>query len=290
MPFFVSRGAQNVTTEVQRWQFFLRRQGVTLVGRVDGDFGGNTEAATRIFQRGQGLPESGALDSATLPVAEALGYTVVPDDHYKRPISWPPKPAGLSSPGNAWRNATFGCFTFVQDPPPRHDKDAIRIGSNCSGAVANWEDANIVSTPNPHLARTGLASNQRLHRLAEKRVLALWKAWEAADLLHLVISYEGDFSARYMRGRSPSYTEGHPERRSDAVAELSNHAFGTAFDICARDNPFTPKDPTPPAAMGRRGCVRELVPIANAHGFYWGGHYKTTPDGMHFELARLDAQ
>ena len=35
-----------------------------------------------------------------------------------------------------------------------------------------------------------------------------------------------------------------------------------------------------------KGCVRELVPIAHDHGFYWGGHF-TRQDGMHFELARL---
>jgi hypothetical protein len=37
--------------------------------------------------------------------------------------------------------------------------------------------------------------------------------------------------------------------------------------------------------------VRELVPIANQHGFYWGGHFRYNKhtdqsDGMHFEWAR----
>jgi D-alanyl-D-alanine carboxypeptidase-like protein len=41
-----------------------------------------------------------------------------------------------------------------------------------------------------------------------------------------------------------------------------------------------------PALVGRPGSVRELAPIANQHGFYWGGHF-TRLDGMHFEVAKL---
>jgi hypothetical protein len=39
--------------------------------------------------------------------------------------------------------------------------------------------------------------------------------------------------------------------------------------------------------VGEKGSVRELVPIANRWGFYWGGHYNGRPDGMHFEVAFL---
>ena len=42
-----------------------------------------------------------------------------------------------------------------------------------------------------------------------------------------------------------------------------------------------------PAPAGAEGSVRELVDIANAHGFFWGGHFKGRPDGMHFEVAKL---
>jgi hypothetical protein len=33
--------------------------------------------------------------------------------------------------------------------------------------------------------------------------------------------------------------------------------------------------------------VRELVPIANELGWYWGGHYRKRLDGMHFELVKV---
>ena len=50
-----------------------------------------------------------------------------------------------------------------------------------------------------------------------------------------------------------------------------------------------------PAMIGEIGCVRELVPIANECGFYWGGHFGLDSngkvigrmDGMHFEIAKI---
>jgi hypothetical protein len=30
------------------------------------------------------------------------------------------------------------------------------------------------------------------------------------------------------------------------------------------------------------------MPIANRCGFYWGGHYQSRMDGMHFEIAVLN--
>jgi hypothetical protein len=37
--------------------------------------------------------------------------------------------------------------------------------------------------------------------------------------------------------------------------------------------------------VGQHGSVRELVSIANEHGFFWGGHFDKRRDGMHFEVA-----
>jgi len=64
---------------------------------------------------------------------------------------------------------------------------------------------------------------------------------------------------------------------------LSNHAYGTAFDINAGWNPM---GRTPPVVK-KEGSVRRLVETANVYGFYWGGHYPNRPDGMHFEAAKI---
>ena len=49
---------------------------------------------------------------------------------------------------------------------------------------------------------------------------------------------------------------------------LSNHAFGSAFDINEKYNSLGSR----PTLVGEKGSLRELVPIANRWGFYWGGH------------------
>jgi hypothetical protein len=107
----------------------------------------------------------------------------------------------------------------------------------------------------------------RVHKKVKAQFLALWKAWETAGLIDRVLKWDGMFVPRLMRGGT----------------RLSNHAYGTAFDINEPWNKFK----TVPALLGTKGCVRELVPIANDHGFFWGGHFRTRPDGMHFEVARL---
>ncbi len=83
-----------------------------------------------------------------------------------------------------------------------------------------------------------------------------------------MINWAGSYVPRFIRGSRTT---------------LSNHAFGTAFDINTRENALG----AIPALVGKHGSVRKLVPLANQHGFYWGGHFKSRKDGMHFEIAEL---
>jgi hypothetical protein len=106
------------------------------------------------------------------------------------------------------------------------------------------------------------------HRLAARQLAGMWADWETAGLLDRILSFDGSFNARFIRG---------------STTLLSNHAFGTAFDINAAENTLG----TRPLLVGQRGSIRELVPIANKWGFYWGGHFGSRPDGMHFEIAFL---
>ena len=87
-------------------------------------------------------------------------------------------------------------------------------------------------------------------------------------LLEGVLSFDGAYNPRFMRG---------------SREVLSAHAFGVAFDINARWN----RVGTIPEPAGEKGSVRELVALANEFGFFWGGHFKRRPDGMHFELVKL---
>lgn len=284
MPFFLKRGGANVPLEVQRWQYFLLKQNIAQVGHIDGQFGLKSEQATKFFQVQHAIAVTGEFDAATRAVARTLGYKVVSDNHYddKKTATFPPRPTDLSSPDNASRNAGLGCFRFKQlQRPDRSDPDEIVILGSCDGTIDDWRQTNIVSIAVPQLRfAVGFNGTVTCHKAAAPRLTALFEKWEELDLLHLIRDFEGMFSPRYIRGKSPS-AAGHGVKQSRNVAQLSNHAFGAAFDINSGDNPFDER----PALCPMRGCVRELVAAANEMGFFWGGHFGSPKDGMHFEFA-----
>src|SRR5262245_9266604 len=156
VPFLLARGAKNIVTEVQRWQYFLLvKRGISMVGSVDGGFGSQTEQATKIFQTQSVIPTTGKLDLATLNAAQALGYTVQPDDYYDKlkAKGFPKKRTGLTSPTNAARNKGLTCFKFKQLAKPfRGDADGIVITSSCDGKVADWESKFITRVAVPGIA------------------------------------------------------------------------------------------------------------------------------------------
>jgi hypothetical protein len=283
MPFFLSRYRGNIPAEVQRWQFFLLKRGFAQVGTIDGNFGAKTETTTRFFQVGQGIKVTGVLDKATLNAAKALGYTVLPDNYYKARAkpSWPRKPEGTASPSNRWRNQQFKCFKFTQlDRAHRPDAESIVISCSCDGKCDDWVKEYVVDIEVKQLRfAAGYPGYVRCHRFAADHITSLFEAWEKADLLHLIVRYEGCFVPRYKRHHSPG-EEAQPERRSLDVDQLSNHSFGSALDMNYAQNEF----PGEPALCGHFGSTRELVEPAAALGFYWGGYFE---DGNHFELARL---
>jgi hypothetical protein len=279
----------NIPSEVARWQWFLREKAGQSGLVVDGVFGGKTEAATRAFQQVYRLPPTGQADEVTLSHAAKLGYKVIDASHYAQASpTWPPRPQGLNSPSHQWRTREFGCFMFELPPllqrAPHHDTIIVR--EDCTSKQP-WAAANLVTIDLPQLRHIGqppALTQIVVHKRAADKLSALWKAWEDAGLLYLVWTWEGCYNARYKTPRKGEpRRETHGPRASSNEPNLSNHAFGTAFDINAKWNCF---GCTPPS-VGVAGSVRELVPIANQLGWFWGGHFTNTPDGMHFELAHL---
>ena len=178
--------------------------------------------------------------------------------------NFPPRPSFSPLVTNRQREALFGRYEYVWAPQPGNP-EAIRI-------IGRWERDNIIEVPIPQLRKAlgdKAPTSIRFHRLAANQLQSLWAQWETAGLLDHVLSFGGGFVARFVRG---------------SRSVLSNHAFGSAFDINEAYNPFGRR----PLSNGRKGCVRDLVPIANRNGFYWGGHYRSRMDGMHFEIAVLD--
>jgi hypothetical protein len=251
---------------VAAWQSFLAGQNFA-PGGVDGHFGEKTAAATRAFQEKHSLPVDGIAGRQTLLAAMVLGFELIEEPAADTTGSnFPPRPDFPPLVGTASRQAVFGAFDYVSEPRPDNPEN-IRI-------LGTWVKDNIVMVEVPQL-RAALGpsapAGMRFHRLAAEQLKALWADWESAGLLDRILRFDGSFVSRFVR---------------DSTTVLSNHAFGSAFDINAHWNRLGAR----PALVGERGCIRELVPIANRHGFYWGGHFGRRLDGMHFEIAHLQSR
>lgn len=244
---------------VGNWQYFLRGLGF-YQAEVNDTFDARTLDATISFQKWKGLQPDGVVGNKTFGVAMQLGFEGIADQRKEKDsMNWPPKPNFPALVTNTQRAALFGTFTYVHQPLPGNPEN-IRI-------TGNWQSKNIQKFSVPQLIKVKGSDTVWFHKLAGAQLVKLWADWEAAGLLHLVLTWEGSFVPRFVRG---------------STTTLSNHAFGSAFDINA---PWNGLGVTPPL-VGQKGSVRELVQIANSNGFYWGGHFNRR-DGMHFEIAKL---
>ena len=250
--------------DVKAWQNFLLGQGF-FRGAADGNFTPETEQATIDFQRDNGLvPVDGVAGNLTIGRAMQLGFPGAEDTNPAPDPSSPAWPAPPDFPplvSDQDRQRVFGKFSYVPAPVPTN-LEAIRI-------TDDWAQKNIVEVSIPQLAKIPYgAPTIPFHRLAADQLQKLWSDWEDAGLLQDVWMWGGSWNPRFVRG---------------SRTFLSNHAFGSAFDINVTWNPLGAQ----PALLGQKGCTRRLVQLANENGFYWGGHFKGRPDGMHFEVAVL---
>lgn len=250
--------------DVSAWQLFLRGQSLYL-NKIDGDFGPKTDAATQAFQVDNGLVGSGVVDNLTLAAAMLLGFKVVDDQRaVKVGPNWPAAPVDTSVRPltQEGREIMFGKFPYVPKPTTGNP-EAISVSSA-------WVRANIVSVkiPLPDAAGKFAMRPVAFHKLGAEKLRALFEAWKNDGLLSRVLTWDGSYAPRFVRG---------------SRLTLSSHAWGSAFDINARWNALG----VVPALLGKHGCVRELVERANKLGFWWGGHFSGRKDGMHFELVRL---
>lgn len=245
--------------DVLAWERFLARNELLTID-PDFFFGESTRKATVAFQKKQKLEVDGKVGKGTRSAAKALGY-----DH-EQASYWPPRPKFDPVETNAQRELAFGKFSY-RARPTEANPEAIEI-------LGTWREDNIAVVEVPELAGTPFGwggssdGKTRFHRRGAEQLKALFKAWAAAGLLDRIKTYDGAFNPRFQRG---------------SKKRLSAHAWGAAFDVNAAWNGLA----EPPAGIGDEGCLLELVPLANKHGFYWGGHFSGRLDGMHFEIARF---
>lgn len=248
--------------DVKQWQLFLHGQGFTFTSARDGIFGPETDKLTRGFQKACKLTADGIVGNATFGEAmlrgfEAVNFTAEPE------AKFPAEPDFDPIVGTAGRQAIFGPLEYKHAPGGDYGKESIRITND-------FEAEKIIRVSVPELIGIKGAGNSgkaRFHLLGAAQLQGLWAAWGRKGLLKHILTWDGSFAPRFIRCSTSS---------------LSNHAFGTAFDINADENPLGAE----PALPGEKGCVFELVPVAHKFGFYWGGHFSRR-DGMHFEIAKV---
>lgn len=250
--------------DVDRWQQFLRGQGYDII--VDGDFGPATAAATAQFQRKNNLLGDGVVGNQTYATAMLMGMAlheyIFDSDTSKVGPDWPPKPSfGPLSLDE--RKALFGDFKYVA-APTQGNPEGIKV-------LDDWVSKNLTRITIPQLENVDYGPKNGIvfwHDKAKDQLVQLFKDWEGAGLMDRVLTWAGSYNPRFIRGSRTA---------------LSNHAWATAFDINVPWNGLGHE----PARFGQKGSVRELVEIANKNGFYWGGHFSSRPDGMHFEIAKV---
>ena len=243
------------------WQAALIAAGFSLAPfGVDEHFGRLTHDMTRRYQRAHKLTPDGIVGPKT--------WSTVGDERTAPfPTVITPLQASPFPPlrGTAARQAVFGSFAF-EPAPSASNPEAIRI-------TDGWIQDNITKIHIPQLRGVRGAPRDGgiyFHKLAIDQLIGLFRAWEEAGLSDRVLSWAGSWVPRFIRG---------------SRSVLSNHAFGSAFDINAAWNPLG----ATPADVGERGSVVELVPLAHKFGFYWGGHFGSRPDGMHFEVGKVSS-
>lgn len=197
--------------------------------------------------------------------------------------NWPAKPTTIIQ--YTWAeicdSSNFGDFEFEANPTENSGRGIKILGS--------WVQDNIISVNIPQLVgvNRGNFSDRiepfttknctiQFHKNGKQQLIKLWEEWESAGVIDRVLTFSAGFVARYS---------------SSNKTILSRHSWGIAFDLNVEWN----GQGVIPPLINEKGCVRELVEIANNNGFYWGGHFegkskstgKLFVDGMHFELGKI---
>lgn len=270
-------GSHNNDGLVLALEEFLRDEGWYWV-EADGVFNDDTDLAVKQFQKEHGLSIDGKVGRNTWGKILGQGFHAI---ELEASEDWPARPTDYTHIPYGDREKYFGHIAYVAAGNSTNP-EAIRVTNS-------WVKDNIVTHAFPQLkgisgvpwqgqmAGAGPKGGRiQLHKDAVAPMEALLEAWEDAGLLGNIITWLGMLCMRFTRG---------------SRSTLSNHSYGTAFDINASWNGLRKT----PALKGQRGCVRELIEVAmqievNGWGWWWGG-WGWFPnfdklDGMHLELCR----
>ena len=252
MPLTLLRGSFG--PDVESLQSWLVGQGVLTV--IDGRYGAATERAVKEAQRIRRLQQDGIVGPTTRAAFIEAGWLAEPLTVRR---SYPPRP-NVQPLTAVERQRIWGQIVAV----PLDDRSNVRITNS-------WPRDHLKTVTVPQLVGIDGAPPEGKvlwHKNGVRSLLGFFADIERAGKLRLVKSWSGSWVPRFVRG---------------STTTLSSHAHATAFDINAAWNGLGQA----PARQGEPGSVVELVPIALAHGFFWGGWF-SRPDGMHLELMKPD--
>lgn len=227
---------------------------------ADGIYGKNTKEAVKKYQASKKLSSDGIIGPNTLSkmIEDGLSVEVIEKPTISK---YPSKPNGVSALTETQKVSLFGRIGWKARPLPGNRENIVIING--------WDDKNIEIVCIPQLIKLGLSKtgNVSFNKKCIKQMLGLWKEWDDKNLLKFILTYEGSYNPRLIRGSRTA---------------LSNHAYGTAQDINAEWNMLG----RTPATKGSKGCVYDLVESMYKWGFFWGGHF-SRKDGMHFEVYKI---
>jgi len=248
--------------DVEAWKLFLRGQGYYTM-EASRLFDDEAFQVTQTWQLNQGLGGDGEVGRLTYAKAMQAGFDpgVEDDSDAEDGPNWPAKPE-FSSLSYMERIKLFGQFEY-EAAPVTGNPEAIKIHGDWVKKNISVIDIPVLDALDKHLGDDRFSFNTR----CADQIIAFFKAVDDAGLADRILTWGGSWNPRFIRGSRTS---------------LSNHTFGTAFDINVQWNWMK----TVPALKGKKGSVRELVEIGHAHGLFWGGHF-TRLDGMHFEVCKL---
>lgn len=238
--------------------------------RVDGIVGPITTAALSDFQEQNDLQNTrGLINSKTLSKIRELTQDFTPLDF---DFGSSVMPTSAPHRSTDWIAETFGRIYMVQRvPDPRNL--AVRL-------IEYDEDVLIKKTFDiPELGKKfgSRVRYQLIHEKVGHQFQGFFRDVANAGLMDDILTFNGLNNTRFRVG-SPI-----TKRCPGCVEYLSNHTWATAVDLNTQWNGFK-QTPAPP---GKQGCLYRIVPIAKHWGFNWGGNWKKTKDGMHFEISEV---
>lgn len=247
----------NTTSElVLQWKKFQRSLGY-YSGPLNEHYDAEFVKVIQNYQQKNQLRADGYIGNQTWFAAYQEGMEFSANQKKEFPL----KPAFSPVVNQQAKFDLFGEILFVSSPTKDNPENII---------IRNdFESKNIIRVEIPQLRNisNGIYKSMRFHRKAADQLRGFFSEIEKRKMIDLLLTYGGSYNPRLIRGSKTA---------------LSNHSFGTAFDLNMQWNSLNVE----PIALGEKGSVRELVPLAHEFGFYWGGHF-SRKDGMHFEIAKL---